>query len=199
VTTTRQLSVGLAVAGWLVLSGWAVVDAQDALDPLTARLETLPRSAHNSTIRIDRVAGTNVVRVWIDANEDDMRLYSPAGAQLDADVQVSALVRPGEPMGPVSLRFESHGPVEPGPGSRALVLRADSGPLPARQHEAPPARSGELLFLLTEAELSFADFLRLVTSTNAEGRVWDVPFVLLAPQLDLLRAWAHRVLETAGR
>lgn len=197
--TTRQLSLGLAVAGWLVLWGSAVTHAQDALDPLTVRLETLPRSTHNSTIRTDRVAGTNVVRVWIDANEDDMRLYSPAGAQLDADFQVSTLVRPGEPAGPVSLRFESHGPVDPGPGSRALVLRADARPLPARQREAAPARSGDLLFLLTEAELSFGDFLRLVTSTDAEGRVWDVPFELLPPQLELLRAWAHRVIETAGR
>ncbi len=161
---------------------------------LRARRSTMPSGTHNSRVRADPLPGTDLVRVWIDANEDDMRLYTPAGAQMDADFQVSCLVARGRLPDTVSLLIETRGGVEPGGrGPRALVVRAGARALAFAQRENPPARSGPLLFLSLQAEIPLEEFLVLVTADAVEGRAWDVPFRMLESQLELLRAWTVRV------
>jgi hypothetical protein len=189
----------LIAACWLAAPGSAAGPrAQDVTAALLTRVASMPQDRHNSEIRVDSVQGSDAVHIWINSNEDDTRLYTPAGGQLDMDFQVSALVRPGALPDSVSVRLDTRGLVEPGPGPRALTVRADGRLLPLRQRESPPARSGPLLFLSLHADLSLAEFLVLATSTDVEGRVWDVPFRLLTSQLELLRAWAGRVADTAG-
>jgi hypothetical protein len=193
-----RFASGLAVCCCLMAwSGGAGVDAQSAAEALLDRVAALPHGTHNSEIRVDPVAGSGAVRVWINSNEDDTRLYTPAGGQLDMDVEVSALVRPGALPDSVSLLIETRGLVQPGPGTRALVIRAGGRLLSVAQRERPPARSGPLLFLSTQAELPLTDFLTMVTSADVTGRVWDVPFRLLESQIELLRAWTRRVADEA--
>jgi len=84
------------IAGLVMLSVTSSPAAQVPLSPRDA-LAALPRSVHNSEIRLDAVPGTAVRRLWINinANEDNLRLYSPSGAQLDVDMQVSTALTPG--------------------------------------------------------------------------------------------------------
>jgi hypothetical protein len=171
--------------------------AQDRTDVLLGRLAALPHATHNSEIRVDPVVGSHAVRVWINSNEDDTRLYTPAGGQMDADFQLAAIVQPGEWPDSVSLLIETRGPVHAGPGPPALILRAGGRPVQLTQREHPPARSGPLLFLSMQADLPFVEFLALVTSPGVDGRVWDVPFRLMTSQLELLRAWTLRVAAAA--
>lgn len=194
-----RLSAGLvAVCCCLIASTrGAGVQPQSVTEALLGRLAALPHGTHNSEVRVDPVVGSSAVRVWINSNEDDTRLYTPAGGQLDMDVQVSALVRPGALPDSVSLLIETRGLVQPGPGTQALVIRADGHPLSLAQRERPPARSGTLLFLSTQAELPLAEFLTLAASADVDGRVWDVPFRLLEHQIELLRAWTRRVADEA--
>jgi len=164
-------------------------------DALLARLSAMPSGTHNSTVRVDPVAGSDLVRVWVDANEDDTRLYTPAGAQMDADFEVSCLVGRGRLPDAVTLLIETRGGVEPGgQGPLALTIRADARRLTFAQRENSSTRSGPLLFLSLQADIPFEEFLTLVTSDAVEGRVWDVPFRMLDSQLELLRAWTVRTV-----
>lgn len=200
---THAALAGLSLATLLVLRPVAAPPQAAAqtsrVDALAARLSSLPSATHNSRIRSDGVPGTALVRVWIDANEDDTRLYSPAGAQLDADFQISCVVGPGRLPDVVSLLIETRGGVEPGQGPRALIVRAGPRPVALTQRDHPPVRSGPLLFLSLQAEVSFEEFLMLVTADVVEGRVWDVPFRLLGSQSELLRAWAVQVIDIGRR
>ena len=191
-----NVRIGLATLLVLLPAMTATLAAQASrVDALLARLSTMPAGTHNSRIRADPIAGTDLVRVWVDANEDDTRLYTPAGAQMDADFQVSCLVGRGRLPDAVSLLFETRGGLEPGgQGPRALVIRADSRVLAVAQRENALARSGPLLFLSLQADVPFEEFLALTTSGAVEGRIWDVPFRMLDSQLDLLRAWVVRVV-----
>jgi hypothetical protein len=191
-----NVSIGLGMLLVLLPAVTATLPAQASrVDTLLARLSTMPTGTQNSRIRADPVAGTDLIRVWVDANEDDTRLYTPAGAQMDADFQVSCLVGRGRLPDSVSLLFETRGDLEPGgPGPHTLVIRADTRVLTVAQHENAPARSGPLLFLSLQANVPFEEFLALATAGAVEGRIWDVPFRMLDSQLDLLRAWAVRVV-----
>lgn len=155
-----------------------------------ARLATLPASSHNSELRRDTLADGSF-RHWINSNEDDLRLYTPAGGQLDADMQVSAEARAGEWPGVVSLRFESRGYLLPGPGDQALRLQVDGRPLAITHRSEPPARSGPLLFLAVQAELPLEAWLALITADQADGRIWGRSFRMPTHQLELLRAWTR--------
>lgn len=159
------------------------------------RLFSLPTSTHNSELRVDRVSGRDLFRFWINSNEDDMRLYTPAGGQMDADVEVSAVSRAGQWPDVVHLRLDSRGHLIPGPGAALVTLRADGRPVVLQQSADAPARSGDLLFLTARIEVSFDEWLGLVTASAVEGRVWDVPFRLLDSQLELLRAWTRGMGE----
>lgn len=189
-------NVRIGLATLLVLLPAMTLTAQAGrVDALLARLATMPAGTQNSRIRADPIAGTDLVRVWVDANEDDTRLYTPAGAQMDADFQISCLVARGRLPDAVSLLFETRGGLEPGgQTSRAFVIRADTRVLTVAQRENAPARSGPLLFLSLQADVPLEEFLVLATSDTVEGRIWDVPFRMLDSQLDLLRAWAVRVV-----
>ncbi|MCC7044119.1 MAG: hypothetical protein IT183_09665 [Acidobacteria bacterium] len=196
---STRLSAGLVAACCCLIasSGGAGIQSQSVTEALLSRLAALPHGTHNSEVRVDPVVGSSAVRVWINSNEDDMRLYTPAGGQMDMDVQVWALVRPGELPDSVSLLIETRGLVQPGPGTQALAIRVDGRPLSLAQRERPLARSGPLLFLSTQAELPLSEFLRMATSSDVDGRVWDVPFRVLEPQIELLRAWTRRVTDEA--
>ena len=189
-------SIGTWLIVTLMLSASAAsrIDAQDPpLGELLHQMAALPYATHNSELRADKIRETGMARVWINANEDDTRLYTPAGGQMDVDFQISAVVRPGTIPDAVTLVIETRGPVHPGPGRRTLELHAGAWPLRMTQRELPPARSGPLLFLSMQADIPMGEFLRMIISPSADGRVWDVPFRLLAPQLELLRAWARCV------
>jgi hypothetical protein len=189
--------VGIGLATLLVLlpAATTTTAAQASrVDALLARLSAMPGGTHNSRIRADPIEGTDLVRVWVDANEDDTRLYTPAGAQMDADFQVSCLVGRGRLPDAVSLVIETRGSLEPGPGSHAFVIRADARLLTFAQRENASTRSGPLLFLSLQADVPLEEFLTLATSDAVDGRIWDVPFRMLDSQLQLLRAWAVRVV-----
>ena len=167
------------------------LDRAARLDLLTS----LPSSTHNSELRVDLPAGADLFRFWINSNEDDMRLYTPAGGQMDADFQVSAHTRAGQWPDIVELRLESRGYLMPGPGVASVILRADGRQVDLQQFAEAPARSGPLLFLAVRVEMSFDEWLGLVTADMVDGRTWDVPFRLLGAQLELLRAWTRRMGE----
>lgn len=162
----------------------------DRTNDLLARLATLRQDAHNSEVLVDRSERGGVTRVSIRPNEDDLRLYTPARAQMDIDVQPSYVFAPGRLPGEVSLVIETRGTAKPGPGDQRLALTADGVTLFFSQREGPAARSGDLLFLSVDARLSRETFLTLATSSRVEGRIWGLPFVLLDAQLELLRAFA---------
>lgn len=153
-------------------------------------LTSLPASTHNSEIRRDPLADGRT-RHWISSNEDDLRLYTPAGGQLDADMQVSAASPGAEWPDTISLRIESRGYLVPGPGNQALQVRADGRPVVLTHRAEPPARSGPLLFLAVQAEVSLKDWLALVTADRVDGHIWGTPFRMPDHQLELLRAWTR--------
>lgn len=159
------------------------------------RLFSLPASTHNSELRADRIGSADLFRFWINSNEDDTRLYTPAGAQMDADFQVLAESRAGQWPDVVQVRLESRGHLVPGAGDALVTLHADGRPTVLRQSADAPARSGPLLFLSARIEMSFDEWLGLVTARTVEGRAWDVPFRLLDAQLELLRAWTQSMGE----
>lgn len=176
----------------------AQTSQQDLTEAALGRLAAMPHATHNSEIRADSLAGSEAMRIWINSNEDDTRLYTPAGGQMDADFQIEALVQPGRLPGAVTLLFESRGSVPPGTGPQTLTLRAGDRPLTFTQRQHSPARSGPLLFLSLRAEIPLQELLVLVTAPSVDGRIWDVPFRLLPSQLELLRAWARRVAGIDG-
>lgn len=189
ITTARTLaSVGALTAACLT----AAAQTRGG-DELLERLARLPQSTHNSTIRVEPDVRTGGTRVWIDANEDDTRLYTPAAGQMDIDVQLSGLIdAEGRPT-TVSLLVETRGTARPGPGPQPLALVVDGRPLALTQRDGRPSTSGDLLFLSIEAQMPYPDFLALATASRVEGRVWGIPFRLLDAQLELLRAFAARV------
>lgn len=178
----------------LVLSSGLVASAQHrASDAARADLALRPHSPHNSRIVFDALP-SGATRVWINPNEDDTRLYSPSRAQMDADIHISAVVAPSAPI-VVSLTFESRGSLQPGPGSGTPVFTVDGRPFPVTAVPAASSRSGPLLFLSTRLDLPLDRFVQLAAAQGVEGRIWDVPFVLLDVQLELLREYAVRLLE----
>jgi hypothetical protein len=176
----------------------AAADQTERTSELLEKLATLPQNPHNSEVLVDRSPG-GTTRVSIRPNEDDLRLYTPARAQMDVDVQPSYVFASGSLPGDISLVVETRGTAKPGPGDRRLTLVADGTPLFFSQREGPASASGTLLFLSIEARLSRESFLALVTASRVEGRVWGLPFVLLDSQLELLRAFAAPMASPAAR
>lgn len=148
---------------------------------------------HGSEIRVESIAPSESTRVWILSNEDDLRLYAPHGGQMDMDVQISALLPAGAPPSFVTLLIESRGGTTPAGGPQQVEFVADGRPIALAERAGAPSRSGDLLFLSTEARVPFGGFLRLAVASRVDGRVWGIPFRLLDRQLEILRAYAVRV------
>jgi hypothetical protein len=159
------------------------------------RLRALPRGLHGSEIRVDRTASPDVTRVWILSNEDDLRLYAPHGGQMEMDMQVWSDVRADAAPSFVTILIESRGGTTPADGSPQTAFLADGVPIAVTERAGRPARSGDLLFLSTEVRVPFPDFLRMATATAVDGRVWGLPFRLIDRQLEILRAYALRVVD----
>jgi hypothetical protein len=188
----RRLT-GLVLAACVAATSTPQTSEQDTTAALLARLAEMPFATHNSELRTDAIGGSDAMRIWINSNEDDTRLFTPAGGQMDIDFQIEARVWPGTLPGVVTLLVESRGSFQPGPGPRALTLRAGERSLTFVQGEHPPARSGPLVFLSVRADVPIPELLAMVTAPAVDGRIWDEPFRLLPFQLELLRAWARRV------
>jgi hypothetical protein len=184
----------------MVMAGGNVPLASGQTPPSPRELlSRLPRSMHNSKIRVDAVPGTDRLRVWINPNEDDLRLYSPAGGQLDADIQISTTFTSGASPVAVDVLVETRGSTTPGPGPQTFVLVADGRSVAMTQRENDASRSGDLLFLSVEARLPMASVMQLATARRVDGRVWGVPFRFLDTQLELLRAFVWQVMDSEAR
>lgn len=174
--------------------------AQDDRASWVEALTRLPRSEHNSAIRVDPMGPSGVRRIWIDANEDDLRLYSPAGAQLDADLQLASVHRQGSSLSTVTMLVETRGGFVPGTGVQAFSLSVDGRDVPVTHRVFPESRSGDLRFLSTEVVLPLRSLVVLATAQRVDGRAWGVAIRLRDAQLELLRAYLWRLIEVeAGR
>ncbi len=181
----------------IALPGLVLV-AQSSLPDAELRKRIPPRRAfdHSARIVTDKDLTTGGMKVWILPGEDDMRLYSPNGAQMEMDFQIS-YVLPGSSKAlptSVSLLFETHGETRPARPPLALRLVADGRSLALEETPQPMSRSGGLVFYATSAKMPLADFLTLVNASHIQGRCWGHEFVLTAPQLEILRDLASRML-----
>jgi hypothetical protein len=185
---------------WLVAIAlvWAPLDAAfqaaqvDADQALRERLLSLPRATGHSEIRRDYDPARDETRVWIDTNEDDLRLWSRRGGQLDAELRVAAVVhgRAAAPPEVITVECASLGELRPASRDDRVTLAADGLEIRIHARAEPAARSGDLLFLSTRVTLAFGPFLRLVTAERVNGQIWGHEFVLQPSQLELLRAFA---------
>ena len=152
--------------------------------------------AHAAEIVSDYLPAAGYTRVWIRGGEDDLRLWSPSGRQMEMDFHAWYLhqgQRPEQLPAVVQFSFETHGETQPGAAPLALTLVADGQPVPLRETPEPVARSGALVFYTTRASLDVADFLALARASRVEGRCWGHPFVLIPSQLEILRDLASRL------
>ena len=132
------LSLAAALAAVTIVNGQASVDA-DTL----ARMLSLPRSVHQSRIRADYDAQRDRTRVWLDTNEDDARLWSVAGQQMDVEMRISAWV-PGQGPGwpdVITIDFASLGSLALDDREDALELVADGRPVAITRGRQHPTKS----------------------------------------------------------
>ena len=170
------------------------------VDPaLVTRLMALPRSTHHSEVRVDADAARAETRIWINTNEDDSRLWSPRGSQMDMEFRVSSVSHGRDrarPPAHVTIEFATLGELRPVAGvSPTLMVTADGRNVDLTQLAAPEARSGALVFLTTTTSVPIGEFIRLAASTRVEGRIWGHEFVLIDTQLEILRAYAVELLR----
>jgi hypothetical protein len=160
---------------------------------LRARLPARRVFNHAMEVRREYHAQADVTRAWIESNEDDLRLYTPAGALNDMMMQVSYYA-PGRPPGgiplTVTLSIQTNGDMPPGPRPHHLELRADGRPIRLEETPTEPVRSGALVFLATSAVVPIDQFLALIEARAVEGRCWGHPFELAEKHLEVLRDMA---------
>jgi hypothetical protein len=193
-----RIVLALLAAAILTSTEVGAAPQQDpAIDAaVVARLASLPRDIHHSEVRADYDAARDRTRVWINTNEDDSRVWSSGGAQLDMEFRASAVL-PGRAgtrwPREVSLDIASLGTLRPAIGPSALTLSADGRAVALVQSPAPEARSGDLLFLEIKVTVPIVEFLRLVAAHRVEGRVWGHAFALVPHQMEILRAFAWQL------
>jgi hypothetical protein len=188
----------LHAIGSFVVVGLA---GQAQIDPAAlGQLLSMPRELGHSEIRADYDAARERTRVWINTNEDDARLWSRAGQQMDMETRVSAFVpgRGGRWPTEIDIEFASLGTLEPGAEPHALELVADGRPAVFRQTPQPTSRSGPMVFLTTRVTVGMAEFVRLASASKVEGRIWGREFVVTASNLELLRAYVARLHAVVG-
>lgn len=190
---TASLAIGAALGGALVLGQTSGVD-----DAALARLLSMPRATHHSEIRADYDAARDRTRIWINTNEDDGRLWSIPGQQMDMEVRVSAFAAGQGVAWPETIRidFASLGTLQPAAEPHALSLVADGRAVVVRQTPEPVARSGSMVFMTTGVTMTPAEFVRLASASRVEGEIWGHRFALIASQFEILRAYVARL---AGR
>ena len=165
-------------------------------DDLRSRIPARRQFSHAARIMTDPQPATGRVKLWILPGADDMRLYTPKGGQLEMDFQVSYWLRQADPRelpASIEVRFESHGETRPGPVPHALTLLADGRRLTLQEQPDAVRRSGALVFYGSAAKMSLAEFLTLVNASRVEGRWLGHDFVLIPPQLEILRDLASRM------
>jgi hypothetical protein len=170
--------------------------ADAARAALVAQVPARRAFDHAAEIVSEYLSPADYTRVWIRGGEDDLRLWSPAGRQMEMDFHAWYLFkgrRVAELPAVVQVSFETHGETPPGAAPTALTLVADGRPVPLRETPEPLARSGSLLFYTTRATLALGDFLGLVRAARVEGRCWGHPFVLTSSQMEILRDLASRL------
>jgi hypothetical protein len=182
---------------WTLVCSLAAAQSA-AIDPGDlARVLALPRGMHLSTIRADYDAARDRTRLWIDTNEDDLRLWSIPGQQMDMELRVSAVVpgRSGTWPREIDVEFASLGTLEPGAEPHALSLLADGLEVALRQAPEPAVRSGSMVFMTLRTTIGPVELIRLASSSRVEGRIWGHRFALVSSQFEILRAYIARLAE----
>jgi hypothetical protein len=187
-----SIATGVTLGGALVLGQAAGVD-----EAALARLLSMPRATHHSQVRADYDAVRDRTRIWIDTNEDDTRLWSIPGQQMDMELRVSAVVpgRGGTWPREIDVEFATLGTLEPGAEPHALSVLADGRAVVLRQTPEPVARSGSLVFMTIRATIDPVELVRLASASRVEGRVWGHRFALVSSQFEILRAFVARLAE----